>query len=410
MGNDLIVKANKIVEAGYNLTTSEQRLILSAIAKIPKGEEVRADKMYIVTIDDFKAFGVHEKTAYRDFKEACNKIFERSINIREGKENIFRTRWVQQVVIGDTDWLRRTGSVLDTDIEIEDNYMLVGIMFSNPIIPYLTNLSKEFTQYLKSDLVGVTSNYSIRFYEFICQYRSIGKREISIKDLRYMLNLGDKYPAVADLKRRIIDVAINEINEKTPIYVQYKLKKTGRKYTHLLLTFRGKSKEIDAITKTINKDTETLDSMSELTDKEKKIIIQQTEEYIAKQGIIDEKHKANIINKAMKERWGVSNHYDEEQAEKEKHQQRLEQERQEALERQKEEQKQKEQAKKELLECEKNFLSMNKTMQNVILDSIENGLEGSFRKTFAKERKTNNKIYADVMYSAKFKELMKNIG
>ena len=38
--NDLVVKSNQVIEASYTLTTIEQRLILSAIAQIPKGEPV----------------------------------------------------------------------------------------------------------------------------------------------------------------------------------------------------------------------------------------------------------------------------------------------------------------------------------------------------------------------------------
>ena len=36
MTNNLIVKSNQVVEAGYELTTNEQRLILLGISKIPK--------------------------------------------------------------------------------------------------------------------------------------------------------------------------------------------------------------------------------------------------------------------------------------------------------------------------------------------------------------------------------------
>ncbi len=401
MSNDLIVKANKIVEAGYNLTTSEQRLILSAISQIPKGEEVRADKVYIVTINDFKAFGVHEKTAYRDFKEACNKIYDRSINIREGDENTFKTRWVQQVVIGDSDWLRRTGVLLEDHMAMEDDYMLVGIMFSNPIVPYLTNLTIEFTKYLKSDLVGVTSHYTIRFYEFICQYRSIGKREISIESLRYMLNLGNKYPAVGDLKRWVIDIAINEINEKTPMKVQYKLRKTGRKYTHLLLTFKEQAKTRD-VTPKKKHDTD------DLTDAERQIVTGHVKQYIETKKIIDENHKNNIINKAMKERWGLDENDDKQAEEEKKYKQKLAEEKQREKEEKQKDLQRREKAQKELEKCEEKFLALSKTMQKIILENLANQL-GMFKKDFEKDLQMNDRAYADIKYSAKFKEIMKDV-
>ena len=73
------------------------------------------------------------------------------------------------------------------------------------------------------------------------QFKSTGYRKIRLDDLRNMLDLNDKYPLTADLKRRVIDTAIDELNEKSPITIKYKLLKTGRKFTHLELKFKSKT-------------------------------------------------------------------------------------------------------------------------------------------------------------------------
>ena len=49
----LIVKSNQVIEAGYELTTSEQRLILSAIEQIPKNVAVSSNTIYQVNARDF---------------------------------------------------------------------------------------------------------------------------------------------------------------------------------------------------------------------------------------------------------------------------------------------------------------------------------------------------------------------
>ena len=49
--NNLVVKSNQVVEASYALTTLEQRLILSVIAQIPKGQEVSDDVLYPISIE-----------------------------------------------------------------------------------------------------------------------------------------------------------------------------------------------------------------------------------------------------------------------------------------------------------------------------------------------------------------------
>ena len=80
--NDLVVKSNQVIEASYTLTTIEQRLILSAIAQIPKGEPVTDEVIYTVSVADLQKFGANETTAYRDLKRECEPSFDRSIVLR----------------------------------------------------------------------------------------------------------------------------------------------------------------------------------------------------------------------------------------------------------------------------------------------------------------------------------------
>ena len=48
------MKSNQVIEASYTLTTIEQRLILSAIAQIPKGEPVTDEVIYTVSVADLQ--------------------------------------------------------------------------------------------------------------------------------------------------------------------------------------------------------------------------------------------------------------------------------------------------------------------------------------------------------------------
>lgn len=217
--NNLIVKSNHVVEASYTLTTLEQRLILSAIGKVPKGEEVTAKVLYPITLEDVVKLGGDAKIFNRDLKEALNRLYDRSIILR-GNDESTSFRWIQQ--------------------KRETTSGEFSIRFSEPILPFLTNLKAEFTKYLESDIVGMTSHYAIRFYELMMQYRSVGKREISLEDLRWMFQLQDKYPVWADLKRWVIDQAVKEINQYSPYTLFVETKKTGRRVTGILLKFEAK--------------------------------------------------------------------------------------------------------------------------------------------------------------------------
>ena len=66
---ELIVKSNQVIEASYQLSSTEQRIVLAAISKISRDAEITDDEIYRVTVDDLKSLGIHEKTAYRDLKD-----------------------------------------------------------------------------------------------------------------------------------------------------------------------------------------------------------------------------------------------------------------------------------------------------------------------------------------------------
>ena len=247
MSKDLIVKSNVVVSASYHLTANEQRLILSAISQIPKGVAVQDEDVYTIEVDDFIALGVHPKTAYREMKEAAERLYERSIVLKIG-DDVLKTRWVQDMGVGTGDGMVKLAQSLGIKpAKVPSNQHFVVLRFSKSILPYLSNLSANFTQYLRQDIAGLGSAYSIRFYELIMQFKDTGYRKITIDDLRDLLDLGDKYPATKDLKVRVIETAVNEINEKTNISVNYKLTKTGKKFTHLELRFKPKVKTPNTI-------------------------------------------------------------------------------------------------------------------------------------------------------------------
>ena len=237
---ELIVKSNQVIEASYQLSSTEQRIVLAAISKISRYEEITDDEIYRVTVDDLKNLGVHEKTAYRDLKDGVNRLYDRSINLAIDDESI-KMRWVQS-------------------IRFLESKSVVGLRFSKEILPFISNLSREFTKYSLSDIAGMSSAYAIRIYELLSQYRSIGKREISVESLRKMLELGKRYPLFADLKRWVIDTAVDQINEYSPLNVTYEQKKTGRKVTHILFSFKEKTKSIS------HQDTDIAKDFYKLTD------------------------------------------------------------------------------------------------------------------------------------------------
>lgn len=243
---ELVVKSNQVVEASYRLSVLEQRVLISAIAKIPKQIAVTDDEIYTVSTNDLQSIGVHEKTAYKELKLAVERLYERSINFIDGSGS--KIRWVQR-------------------IDFNDSKSEIAIRFSKDILPYISNVKANFTQYLLSDVATMKSAYSFRLYELVAQYKNIGKRLIGIDDLRLMLDVGKRYKTTGNLIAWVIQPSIDEINEVTNLTVTVEPKKTGRKYTHLEFIIKVKDK---ATAQASQRDEKTGDlfSIENLSDKQ----------------------------------------------------------------------------------------------------------------------------------------------
>ena len=109
----------------------------------------------------------------------------------------------------------------------------VTLSLSNKIIPYLTLLHTQLTSYDLKQISNLKSSYAIRFYELMVQFRSTGERWMKLDILKERLELQDQYPRFFDLKKRIIDPAITEINNSTNLTVKWNTVKKGRLITAL---------------------------------------------------------------------------------------------------------------------------------------------------------------------------------
>lgn len=228
MQTALIYKANALVEASYRLSLYEQRIVLACIAQVRRDEPLTDQRLYTVSAQQIADMaGVGLKTAYRHLKEASERLFDRRVTLHEapngkGSPEVHLTRWVQEIVY-------------------KEDQGAVALRFSQPMVPYLSQLSAQFTRYALKDVARMTSAHAIRLYELLAQWRDAGKREVSLEWLRDALQLGEHYPNIRDLKRRVIVPAVEQINEHSPLWCKWDQLKTGRRVSHLTFTFGEKT-------------------------------------------------------------------------------------------------------------------------------------------------------------------------
>ena len=175
-----------------------------------------------ISAKDFsEQFGTDEKNVYRDLKAAMDTLLTRIVVINDihpetGKKRVTKTHWIS------------TASYIDGAGTIQ-------VIFSPRVIPFITRLgeSGEFTAYRLEKIACLSSTHAVRMYELLVQYLSLGKREFEILLLKNILGLDGEYASIIDLKKRVIDVSVAQINAHTDITTSYTQRKTGRNVTHL---------------------------------------------------------------------------------------------------------------------------------------------------------------------------------
>jgi plasmid replication initiation protein len=226
---------NVITAARYEYTLWEKRILYKIIQKmvddIKKGAnetDLFANRVLRLPIKNLLADD-YRKNLYnlkRAAKSIMGKIFEVTIN--EGEENEI---WEAGVFIYHS--------------KIQEGILQVTI--SEMLMPYLIDLTKNFTRYSPYTAMILKSTYSQRFYEFCCRFRDTGHWHVSVEDLRFMLMLETKYATYGELKKNVLDVAQKELQElydsnESDVCFVYDELKTKRAITDLHIRIKAKEK------------------------------------------------------------------------------------------------------------------------------------------------------------------------
>lgn len=222
--NELVVQHNNLMEARYRLSLQEKRLVIWLTSQIQQTDD--DFKEHVLSIKEFAELtDVRGDRLYSELQAITRRLMQRIISIYPiGEDRLIQVAW-----LGAADYKFDKGTV--------------SISFHPHLQPFILNLKSHFTALNLSDLIGLQSVYSIRIFELLKQYESIGKREISLKDLREYCGISsDKYKKFNDFKKRIVESAKKEINEKTDISISYEEVKNSRKITSIKFSIKSNPK------------------------------------------------------------------------------------------------------------------------------------------------------------------------
>lgn len=117
----------------------------------------------------------------------------------------------------------------------------------------ILDFSKGFRKYELQTAMSFESVYSMRFYELLSGQKY--PLTYSFEDLKSRFQAEGKYKQVNDFIKRVIDPAKKELDEKSPYTFEYKINKTGRKFTSITFfpVYQPKHRDSDLEKKNLQK-------------------------------------------------------------------------------------------------------------------------------------------------------------
>ena len=229
----MIVKANKLVQAKMPLTKLEHRVVAMLISQLDRGdEEFGFQKLHIRNLkktSQQKELG----SLYQRAEKICSSLLEKKLEIKTEEDG-------KRVY---------DGISLMNRCKYKEGDGYIEAKFNEEMKPYLLQLKRRFTMYDAGYYVPLRSTHSMRIYELLKMREGVSVLRISVEELRDILGLQDKYEYFSHLEHHVIQKAQEEVDEKTDISFTYDKEKDGRSVKRVKFFIHSDDEEPEDATK-----------------------------------------------------------------------------------------------------------------------------------------------------------------
>lgn len=235
-GVQLIKKSNDLIEARYKFDVWETRVFLFMLSHIRREDgEFHPYRLWYKDMKKVFQVGTNNRS-YEYFRNGVKNLMKRQFHLAVEENGYIRETAYQ--ILTKANYLQagqdRPGS---------ESQEYIDVSIHPEMKPMLLELQKNFTAYDLRNVARLGAN-SVRLYELLKRFETVGKRKLEIDNLKRMLELENEYPNFGQFNQSFIKPAVKEINEFTDLNV-YKVDqiKEGRKVVALYFYFRPKSDE-----------------------------------------------------------------------------------------------------------------------------------------------------------------------
>jgi len=219
-----VVKGNILNEATLDNKTTlvEYRILLIALSKI--SPVTKTLKVSFKTDDFCKLLNLVRNGMYSYIREASKKLASRTLTVEDKNKKHGETY----------SWLTK----------ITYNEAYISLIFNPLLEEYILDIKKEggYTKYFIKNILKLKSIYSVRLYELLKQYVKLGKRTISVEDLKQKIGATEKsHTKMNFFRNRILIPIKNEINICTDLSFDFDEVKEGRKVKSIIFYINSKT-------------------------------------------------------------------------------------------------------------------------------------------------------------------------
>jgi plasmid replication initiation protein len=221
-----VYQNNALTEARYDMSALQKNIFYLLLMQINPFENdlVDVDKEYSLSINDINNQR-NTRSRKQEVIASSNALLDKGLVLYD----INQKRFISVGILASSKY------VFDTVSKKES----LLVKFDPKICPFLFSVKKRFTVFTLAYALKLDSKYSKRMYEMLSQFSSTGLLKVSVQELKERFELynpktgKDTYPNFSHFERKVLAVALKEINEQTDITFHYTTKKTGRKVTDL---------------------------------------------------------------------------------------------------------------------------------------------------------------------------------
>ncbi len=206
---------NALTNARYEYTELQLDLFFFLISKLRKDQQSEVYELNIKELSDLTGKQYHLPYLRKATEDMGSRMFE--IDTPE--------RHVQL-------WMFRS-------VEYIKGTRIIEVALSDKILPYLFDLKNNFTSYGLASALRLSSKYAKRIYPICSQWKDLGEtKKYDLQDLKMMLGLlddkgNDKAARISDLRSKVLDIAVKQINEHTELHISYELEKRGKTFKNI---------------------------------------------------------------------------------------------------------------------------------------------------------------------------------